>query len=696
MAWELSITSAPRGLKPGSAGFCPVSHTQGMPPHLIERLEAISGYRHLEIGSDAGERNPVAWSHTILRLSGETFYVLSRICDAGRDYSGRSNRFAYHLVLKPHELVPAGPAALLQVPGLMRESWDGQVCLIPTEKTIPKPTAKPRRCDSWRLVLGDAGWAGILAQKFLADSQKTVYFIYPMRVDILTLFDEVIALLPESHRWKVTFSTFDQGLGEAVTCRWRAIPEHAPEVSELVKKKGLELWDLRVKRGTASSVPEAVAAREGRLLELPAPRKVAAPVRDATVTQPATPPAVAPSRTNQETPYLELAESTDTPPPLWCASSQGTIPRKKRRPQRLVVIMSVVMLLLGLIIGLGTGFVLWSGVLMPPFLPGIVERIKTTPLEDGNQKVPRAPDSKIPAHQQGEDRTAKETESAEKTPPKNEAPGNREERPDQDTSAKPMEEKPAKSDQPKSEPPARSKGPRDDVSPKEDKSNVVSQNTNGAADGPHPQDAEMGKAEAVALPLSELPIAQVVEIVPSSEQMNLPGGVTLLSWKPDPLWRLDDWKGKKDFAILKVVDHNGQSRYYVRWPEPGPFGKTERIQTGLTREFKIPPIQGVHLELRCVRGWRKEESGNRYVFRDGEDDRIGLKMQQASGKITVSTESLDQDRDAPSVNAIAEIGFYITEETGPKIWVPMVKLEIDTKRGERSQPGKRPQDGGIR
>lgn len=109
MAWELSITSAPRGLKPGSAGFCPVSHTRGMPPNLIERLETISGYRHLEIGSGAAARNPVVHSHTILRLSGETYYVLSRICDAGRDYSGRSNRFAYHLVLKPHELVPLVP-----------------------------------------------------------------------------------------------------------------------------------------------------------------------------------------------------------------------------------------------------------------------------------------------------------------------------------------------------------------------------------------------------------------------------------------------------------------------------------------------------------------------------------------------------------------------------------------------------------
>ncbi|WP_366494393.1 hypothetical protein, partial [Thermogutta sp.] len=31
MAWELVITSAPRGLKPGSSGFCPVLATRGIP-----------------------------------------------------------------------------------------------------------------------------------------------------------------------------------------------------------------------------------------------------------------------------------------------------------------------------------------------------------------------------------------------------------------------------------------------------------------------------------------------------------------------------------------------------------------------------------------------------------------------------------------------------------------------------------------
>lgn len=696
MAWELSITSAPRGLKPGSAGFCPVSHTRGMPPHLIERLEAISGYRHLEIGSGAAARNPVVHSHTILRLSGETYYVLSRICDAGRDYSGRSNRFAYHLVLKPHELVPAGPAALLQVPGLMRERWDGQVCLIPTERAIPKLMAQPRPCASWQHVLGDAGWAGILAQKFLTDSQKTIYFICPLEVDLLKLFDEVIALLPESHRWKVTFSTFDQRLGEVATCRWRAIPEHAPEASDILKKRGLEVWDLRIKRGAAPSMPEAVAAREGRPLEPPTPQKVVAPVRDVTVTQPATLPVAAPSRTSQEGPYLELAESTDTPPPLWRVSSQGTTPRKKRRPRSLVIIMNVVVLLVGLIIGLGTGFVLWSGVLMPPFLPGFVGGLGKTRVEDGAEKVPNKSDSEKPARRQEEEHVAKEAPPAEKTPPRKEAPGDDGEKRDQEAPAKPTEEEATKPDQPKSPRTTSGKAPAEDAPRKEAKPHDAGQSLNAATEKPRPEDADAAAGENVAVLLDEANVSQIMEITQVREETDVPGAGPLFTWKARPLFRLESWDTMGQFAILKVVDRNGQSRYYVRWPGSTPFSKTENIRIGIPRDFEIPPLQGVHFELRCVRGWRKGESEGEYLFREGESDRIALKIGQAAAKIRVNAEALNKDGGVPSGSPVAEIGFYVTEENGPRIWVPTIRLEIDTKAMAESQPRKRSQNGGIR
>ncbi|MGV2333984.1 MAG UNVERIFIED_CONTAM: hypothetical protein LVR18_07650 [Planctomycetaceae bacterium] len=46
MIEEILYTSAPKGLKPGSHGFCTVNSTIGMAQTTAERLEALSGYRH--------------------------------------------------------------------------------------------------------------------------------------------------------------------------------------------------------------------------------------------------------------------------------------------------------------------------------------------------------------------------------------------------------------------------------------------------------------------------------------------------------------------------------------------------------------------------------------------------------------------------------------------------------------------------
>ena len=45
MSHELHYTSVPRGLKPGSRGFCTVGLTPQMPGPLVDRLESLSGYQ---------------------------------------------------------------------------------------------------------------------------------------------------------------------------------------------------------------------------------------------------------------------------------------------------------------------------------------------------------------------------------------------------------------------------------------------------------------------------------------------------------------------------------------------------------------------------------------------------------------------------------------------------------------------------
>ena len=165
MSLELIYTSAPQGLKPGSRGFCTVVSTQGLPPNLVDRLEALSGYRQIFAPQDANAAlNPVAQSHLVLSIAGRTVHVLSRIAAAGLDYTQRNNKFAHHVALEPRELPPCGPAALLAMPGFMQATWDEQPRLLPAGRPIPSGQTSAGVCRTWQQVTGDAGWGGILAQ----------------------------------------------------------------------------------------------------------------------------------------------------------------------------------------------------------------------------------------------------------------------------------------------------------------------------------------------------------------------------------------------------------------------------------------------------------------------------------------------------------------------------------------------------
>src|SRR3954463_12353575 len=105
MTQEICYTSAPRGLRPGSRGFCTVLSSAGMAKNLADRLEALSGYRHVFAANDPqAHLNPVVHSHLRINVGGAAYHILSRICAAGLDYTQRSNKFAHHVVLDLKEL----------------------------------------------------------------------------------------------------------------------------------------------------------------------------------------------------------------------------------------------------------------------------------------------------------------------------------------------------------------------------------------------------------------------------------------------------------------------------------------------------------------------------------------------------------------------------------------------------------------
>ncbi|TWT87847.1 GAP1-N2 domain-containing protein [Neorhodopirellula pilleata] len=267
MTQELVYTSAASGLKPGSKGFCTIAATNGIAPRTVTLLESLSGYRHAFPPNESpNPANPTAWMH--LHTSGGDS-LLSRVADAGLDYSGRSNKIAHHVLLSSNERTDAGPTAMLREDGNLLTTWQGPARWLtarnPHGGTLDpgKPASIPAM--TWNALTGDAGWAGVLAQAAQAPTQPECYVIYGAGQEhqILALFDEAVALLPPSHRWQVTFNTFFSKLPPGMACQWRGILKGSPEHRLVPPHNRVVTIDLTASLAAAPDGPLVQYARTG-------------------------------------------------------------------------------------------------------------------------------------------------------------------------------------------------------------------------------------------------------------------------------------------------------------------------------------------------------------------------------------------------------------------------------------------------
>jgi hypothetical protein len=262
MTQELLYTSAPRGLLPGSQGFCTVAATRSLTPAWREVLEGLSGYRPLFAPDDP--RNPVAFAHWRVTAGGVARSVLSRVGPAGLDYTGRTNKLAHHLVLDAGERPAAGPAWLLSRPGLFQSTWDGEVAWRPFGPPLPDGAALSPPCRAWEHVTGDAGWSGVLAETFSRESHRPAVLVYKPDTDLLTLIGESLLLLSPARRWDVTFTTYFTALPPAAECLWRGVVAGTPEAKAAVRLPGAFVLDLTASLGRATGGPLVETARTGR------------------------------------------------------------------------------------------------------------------------------------------------------------------------------------------------------------------------------------------------------------------------------------------------------------------------------------------------------------------------------------------------------------------------------------------------
>ncbi len=234
MAYELMITSVPKGLKPGSYGFCPVVCTKGMTEPVLKTLESLSGYLRIE-----GPCKPVAYSCCVCDIAGKKVRVLSRVADAEQDYSGRTNKIASHVVLSDRETgsLNVGPAALCEENGFFYVAWDD----ADTPRYLEPRTIANARVNvpaasvpngEWMRLTGDPGWAGLLAATVFSPQQSVVLIVKP-DTNVLRLFQEALALLEPDQRWNATFSTFFTKATPGVRCQWKAMVDGAYDAKYL-------------------------------------------------------------------------------------------------------------------------------------------------------------------------------------------------------------------------------------------------------------------------------------------------------------------------------------------------------------------------------------------------------------------------------------------------------------------------------
>ncbi|MBI9016163.1 MAG: hypothetical protein JEZ07_02765 [Phycisphaerae bacterium] len=214
MAKELIYTSASKGLKPSSGGFCTVALTAGMAKPAILKLEMLSGYKFLFNLSDTDPlANPVNYAHSIIRFANSSPSVLSRIAYCGSDYTGRINKIAHHFMLAEAEKQRLGPAYMagqMTRENIFQSQWDRQpheLPLIDLNDFIIKGS-EDIAMGHWTRACGDAGWAGELVKAFYQDKQTPAYIIYELGTDVLALFREALSLMPAEDRWEVGFATY--------------------------------------------------------------------------------------------------------------------------------------------------------------------------------------------------------------------------------------------------------------------------------------------------------------------------------------------------------------------------------------------------------------------------------------------------------------------------------------------------------
>lgn len=255
---EIIYTSAQSGLKPGSSGFCTVVCTAGMDQRTSQRLEGLSGYRHPFAVNDP--RNPINYQHVTMRIGAATTHVLSKVCDAGPDHTGRTNKLAHHVAIT-ERLSPSGPARLLAAEGVFVDKWDGKTSQQ-APRVLPAIGLENTTLTAWESLTGDGGWAGHIAEQLIRTKQP-VYVLFAPGTGTLPLLTEVLDVVPPNRRWAVTFSTYYTNAIAGAECQLRFVLDGTQDATKLRNDARANIVDLTTDLPPATGGELVSLARKG-------------------------------------------------------------------------------------------------------------------------------------------------------------------------------------------------------------------------------------------------------------------------------------------------------------------------------------------------------------------------------------------------------------------------------------------------
>ena len=267
MAYELVYTSAERGLRPGTRGFCTVAYTRGMPPQLIQLLEAISAYKNVyAVHEENIAQEPVSWSHYRSNLTGRNTSILSRVAAVSADHTSRSNKLAHHVLVHEREYCAGGPVWVSTRDGFFLSSWNEAPHHFESPKVIPAGDSDDCHAQAWEALTGDAGNAARLAMAFRADPSAVQLIVFEPGMDMLPLLGESLALLPRRERWQVTYSSYFTSLPAGATCCWRCCLHDSEILRDARRNPRAQIIDLTAALPVPPDDPLVTLARDGGAL----------------------------------------------------------------------------------------------------------------------------------------------------------------------------------------------------------------------------------------------------------------------------------------------------------------------------------------------------------------------------------------------------------------------------------------------